>query len=251
MPKADAAARRAIQLDPNLADGYSSLGLVERVHGDLLQAEELYLKALALDPGNPDALHLQGRLLSDVARLEEALEIRQQLRAVEPFVPIFNVITAQVLWLSGQNDAALAILEKEGVNFGNTRAELYAAIGRYNDAADVMESNPAAKEAAQILRTAPAKAASPEALPRLNYYTFVYRYVGAPERAIEVYERVTETGYSLPFDFARVWHPSYATVRKTERFKAYLLKVGFVDYWRAKGWPDLCRPVGANDFACS
>jgi tetratricopeptide (TPR) repeat protein len=92
IPKAEAAARRAIELDANLADGYSSLGLVERVHGNLLLAEELYLKALALDPGNPDALHIEGRLLSDVGRLPEALAIRQQLRAMEPFVPIFNTI---------------------------------------------------------------------------------------------------------------------------------------------------------------
>jgi TolB-like protein len=254
VPKAEAAARRAIQLDASLADGYSSLGLVERVHGNLLQAEELYLKALALDPGNPDALHLQGRLLSDVARLKDALAIRQQLRAVEPFVPIFNVIMAQVLWLNGQDDAALAILNNETALFGNTLAEIYAATGRYNDAADVLirgEFNPAAKEAAQILRTAPARAASPEALPRLNYYGFIFRHVGAPERAIEFYERVTEAGYSPPFDFARVWHPSYASVRQTERFKAYLRRDGFVDYWRERGWPDLCRPVGADDFVCS
>jgi hypothetical protein len=23
-----------------------------------------------------------------------------------------------------------------------------------------------------------------------------------------------------------------------------------VDYWRARGWPDLCRPMGADDFVC-
>ena len=44
--------------------------------------------------------------------------------------------------------------------------------------------------------------------------------------------------------------PSYAPVRKTERFKAYVRKAGLVDYWRARGWPDLCRPMGADDFVC-
>jgi hypothetical protein len=28
-------------------------------------------------------------------------------------------------------------------------------------------------------------------------------------------------------------------------------KAGMVEYWRAKGWPDLCHPVGADDFACA
>ena len=39
-------------------------------------------------------------------------------------------------------------------------------------------------------------------------------------------------------------------VRKTERFKALVRKAGLVDYWRARGWPDLCRPMGADDFVC-
>jgi hypothetical protein len=47
-----------------------------------------------------------------------------------------------------------------------------------------------------------------------------------------------------------VWHPSYAPVRKTQQFKSYVRYWGVVDYWRARGWPDLCRPVGADDFVC-
>jgi hypothetical protein len=25
---------------------------------------------------------------------------------------------------------------------------------------------------------------------------------------------------------------------------------GFVDLWKARGWPDLCHPIGADDFVC-
>ena len=42
----------------------------------------------------------------------------------------------------------------------------------------------------------------------------------------------------------------YRLLRKTERFKALMRDAGFVKYWRARGWPDLCHPVGADDFAC-
>jgi hypothetical protein len=27
--------------------------------------------------------------------------------------------------------------------------------------------------------------------------------------------------------------------------------LGLDDYWREAGWPEHCRPVGADDFACS
>ena len=27
-------------------------------------------------------------------------------------------------------------------------------------------------------------------------------------------------------------------------------KARMVDYWRVRGWPDLCRPMGTDDFVC-
>ena len=42
------------------------------------------------------------------------------------------------------------------------------------------------------------------------------------------------------------WHPSYAAVRKSERFKTLMRANGLVDYWRARGWPNLCPPQGAD-----
>jgi len=44
--------------------------------------------------------------------------------------------------------------------------------------------------------------------------------------------------------------PLYAPLRKTERFKTLMRRAGLVAYWRARGWPDLCRPVGPDDFIC-
>jgi hypothetical protein len=31
---------------------------------------------------------------------------------------------------------------------------------------------------------------------------------------------------------------------------AVVRKIGLVDYWRAREWPDLCCPAGADDFVC-
>jgi hypothetical protein len=46
------------------------------------------------------------------------------------------------------------------------------------------------------------------------------------------------------------WSPPYALLRKRDRFKILLRNAGLVDYWRTRGWPDLCRPIGADDFVC-
>jgi len=28
-------------------------------------------------------------------------------------------------------------------------------------------------------------------------------------------------------------------------------KAGYVEYWRAKGWPEFCHPTTGDDFACN
>jgi len=78
----------------------------------------------------------------------------------------------------------------------------------------------------------------------------LYLYLGAPDRALQAYERLAEVGH-INGSRANVWHPDYAPVRKTERFKALMRKVGLVEYWRAKGWPEQCRPTTGDDFECS
>ena len=72
------------------------------------------------------------------------------------------------------------------------------------------------ESAARLLESAPSKGASPQGLPRLGSLGFVYLHVGAPERVFEYYEGT----------------------------------IGLVDLWRARGWPDVCRPAGAGDFVC-
>ncbi len=258
LPKAETAARRAIQLDANLADGYAALGRLQVARGQLLAADQTYARALALDPSHPDTLQFFGNLLAEVGHLKEAVKVMQNLRAEEPFAPTFNLNAAMVSWLNGQDEEAIAILESVPPVAAREvdLAQIYAANGRYKEAADQLLKIPAATffpgilpEAEQLLRSAPATRSSPQttALGRLG---FVFLHSGAPLRALEFHEAGVNSGYVIAITTAELWHPSYAGLRKDERFKALVRKAGIVDYWRVKGWPDLCRPTGADDFVC-
>ena len=259
LPRAEAAARRAIQLDPKNPDGYLALGQVQHALGKPLLAADLYSRALALDPENPDVLHSYSVLFGDLGYLKQALRMRQQLLALEPFVPAFQSITAGLLFASGQADQAIAMLKALGPSERFSLVQIYAAQGRYGEAADILSSfhppdvplsvSDLFDAAVRLLRTAPATA-SLQTLPKLGALSFVYVYVGAPVRYLEFYEDRIRIGYQAGLGPGAKWAPSYASARKTERFKAYVRAAGYVDYWRQKGWPDLCRPVGANDFVC-
>src|SRR5439155_8889452 len=129
-----------------------------------------------------------------------------------------------------------------------------ASAGRYREAAAAIREMPATnyppgmtEAAARILESAPAKAAAPADLPRIGNMSFAYMHVGAPERVLEFYEDEVRGNYFQPISATWFWHPTYAAVRKTTRFKTVVRDLGFVAYWRARGWPAQCRPAGASD----
>ena len=257
IPKAEAAAKRAIEIDPKLADGYFGLGFIQHVRAKQLDAMASFEKAMALDPTNPDGLHIFSDTIADLGYVEKSLPLRKQLQALEPFVPVYQAITARIMFAGGDYDAYIP----QSSNFAAggilslASAESLAAKGRFKDAADVLQGaqglGPTAGPAIALLRSAPAKAdlnGIPELRPQLR---FIYNYVGAPERYLDAYEDELKIGYVGPGNNVFLWTPVYAPVRKTARFKDYVRAAGIVDYWRAKGWPPQCHPTTGDDFECS
>jgi tetratricopeptide (TPR) repeat protein len=255
--KGEAAARRAMRSDPNLGRAYSMMAVLTWSRSKLLEAEQLYAKSLALDPVDFDGLGGYGIRLGEAGLLKEAISYLEKGRAVEPLHPTILSDLTLDLWLSGQNDAAVALAKTlRAADRAPRLAMIYASVGRYKEAADALteiasDPNSAAAQAAVLLRTAPAKIASPEKLPRLpGALAFVYFHVGAPERLLDAQERFAEIGYLGGNSTTEIWHASYAPLRKTERFKTLMRKLGFVDYWKVKGWPPQCHPTSNDDFAC-
>ena len=254
--KAERAAREAIRLDIKSALAYSRLATFRMDDGKWAEAEDFFRQALALDATDSDVLDNYGRFLAKTGRVKEALRTRDQLRILEPYVPIYNDITAEILQIDGQTQAAVQILQATADPNARVRlARAYAQESRYAEAADTLLSSPQTRiprrmieDAARLLRTAPRMAETPEKLPVLWDLWFVYAHIGAFDRVMQA----EETNWAIPRDgqIYFMWEPEVAPLRKTERFKALVRKMGLVDYWRARSWPDHCRPMGADDFAC-
>jgi tetratricopeptide (TPR) repeat protein len=258
--KAVSAARRATELDPNLIDAQIAYAITQLAVRRWALAEDLFLRVLALDPINPDALDAYSNVLYGVGRIKEAVAIKQKVHELEPYLPIFTGNLAQALWLDGQTDAAIALFKENMFRRGGGNSpfglgRIYSSLGQFDEAANFL-SMPTSQVpqsgqdiwpvVMQLIRSAPEPIASTKDLPRLRDASFIYLYVGAPERALEPYE---EGGRSAS-DIAILWHPTYAAVRKTERFKKIMRDEGLVDCWRERGWPEFCRPTRPDDFEC-
>jgi TolB-like protein/Flp pilus assembly protein TadD len=131
MPRARAAATRALALDPGLAEAYTSLGFIcSHYDRQWQQAECLYQKAIQLNPSYATAHHWLGvdyYLLT--GRFDQALAEIQTALQLDPLSSILHEGHGYVLMIMGRNREAVdvyhAILEGDP-----TFCKAYTSLGR-------------------------------------------------------------------------------------------------------------------------
>jgi TolB-like protein/Flp pilus assembly protein TadD len=99
-PKAKAYARKALELDGNLADAHVSLAYVS-YYGDWnwIEAEREFRRAIELDPNHAQARYWFGRFLGTMGRKEEATEQMQRALSLDP-LSITAHDSAAMLWFN-------------------------------------------------------------------------------------------------------------------------------------------------------
>lgn len=119
-PKAAAAARRALSLDPDLADAHASLAFVDFFWTREAQvADQEFRRALVLDPTSTLAHHWYGSMLTHQSRFAEALTQLDDAQRLEPASTPILISRAYVLGLSGRRDEARAMLKQVSENGPN------------------------------------------------------------------------------------------------------------------------------------
>jgi len=102
------AAARALQIDPNLAEGHIAQGLVA-IHfdWDWEAAERSFRRAVELDPGNVYALIGVSSYLAAMGRVDEAVSMAERARELDPLSVWSNVQLCQMLYFARQFDRGL------------------------------------------------------------------------------------------------------------------------------------------------
>jgi TolB-like protein/Flp pilus assembly protein TadD len=112
IPMAASAAAKAIELDPELADGYTSLGLVKTFYDwDWEVAERLLHRAVELNPRSSHARHILGIRLCLGGFIDEAAEHFRIARELDPLSPSINEHLAWPYYYSRDYEPAIAQFE--------------------------------------------------------------------------------------------------------------------------------------------
>ncbi len=111
--KAFAAARKAVELDPQSSEAHASLAFVT-FYGmwDSADAEKEFRRAIELDPNNVKAHHWYATFLHTLNRHDEALNEIELARKLAPDSPSILADKGELLWAGGHREQALQLLKQ-------------------------------------------------------------------------------------------------------------------------------------------
>jgi len=109
MPKAEAAARKALELDETLSEAHTDLGLVlYRYHWDWPSAEREFRRSLQLSPNYANGRRVLAVFLSDSGRPTEGVAEARRAREIDPLTVNMTENLAGALDAAGRLDDAIA-----------------------------------------------------------------------------------------------------------------------------------------------
>jgi TolB-like protein/Flp pilus assembly protein TadD len=107
--KAQADARKAIVLAPELGEGYLALGYsLEAGSFDLTHATEAYERAVTLAPGSAEVLRQSGRFAVYMGRFDEGVTALRRAVVLDPLNPRSHELLGQGLFFARQYEEAVA-----------------------------------------------------------------------------------------------------------------------------------------------
>jgi serine/threonine-protein kinase len=252
-PKAQAAALKALELDPDLAEPHLLLGWINsRMHWDWKGAEEECRRAIALEPNPAEAHALLGGVLFTCRRFDEAVTELKAARELDPLSPDISLNLGFELSYVGQADLGIELLQRQ-IALDPSLASGHNYLGwvyfdqrRWSEAVAEFEAGRALKGTgvwersglgcgyARVGRTNEAQKVLSELLDLsregLNYYVdiaAVEHALGDDERALDSLERALaehSSGLSA-LNCTRFW----SDLRAHPRAQAILRKMNLVD----------------------
>lgn len=271
--EAYAMAKRAVQLDPNLSIVQAAFGAISITQTKWIDAETA--TARALDIGRTEfALNHRQMVLLRTGRIKNAYAVMQELRQVDPLRGPDDLGLVPILLTTGRQAELRQIMSRPDWAETDTTAigrRFFVVMARINSGDPPASVRQSLEAYAKRLDRAPAEfinavlkvfdnPAKARAVLRTWYDDQTFQnalkwdltpvlaaWFGDTELVLRVWQD------ELPINPARtayIWTPAFAPARAKPEFKELVQEIGLVDFWRARGWADACRPLGGSDFEC-
>ena len=145
VPEVRVAAERALELEPDLAEAHTSMGLAYDMSGKQLRALEAYRRAVELKPSYARANYWLGIQWLGLGRLEEAEAPLKRAVELDPMSPVYHL--GLVSWYQFRDRLAMALEEaRKHDEFGDQPAgpskpgEVLSLMSRHDEALSSLRS---------------------------------------------------------------------------------------------------------------
>jgi TolB-like protein/Tfp pilus assembly protein PilF len=245
--KAQEDARKAIALTPDLSEGHAALAVYFDFGTlDFTRANEEYERALALAPGNAQALSFYGRSAVYMGRTEAGIAFGRRAVVLDPLSRASHFILGQSLYYGRQNKEAIAALQEavaldpEHPSAYSERGLAYYALGDFEHARASCETKPdywANQECLAVIYEKLGRRADAEAmLAKMKasdgdadafQYATIYAQWGNTAEALEWLQKALEL--RDPGLVQLKTDPLMDPLRKEQRFQAAMRELKFPD----------------------
>ena len=257
-PKARAAAQKALEINPNMAEPHATLGYVLHEYDwKHAEAEKEFKRAIEIDPNYPSAHQWYGEYLMNMGRSDEAIAELKRALELDPLSPVLNVVLGNLYFNSNRVDDAIAQYQKTieidpaFASAHNNLSNAYFLKGMYEEGIEeqrkrllllgrppeqVEKNSAELKEAyrrsgargywQKVLENATENArATNGKIDPLNLAYFQLG-MGNQEDALETLEKAVSSGPHYTKLVMLKTSPQWAPLRAEPRFKELLRKVG-------------------------
>ncbi|MFN0277222.1 MAG: protein kinase domain-containing protein [Pyrinomonadaceae bacterium] len=146
MMKAKAAARQAIEIDPDNCEAHTALGVVlMKYDWNWRDAQSEFEKAISNNPDYAAAHYWNASLMAITGRREQSIAEAKKARELDPFSPLSAVNLARVYYYARQYDDAIEVIRREQES-GTSDLKLQYMMGlaylqeqRYTEARSIFE----------------------------------------------------------------------------------------------------------------
>ncbi|HQR24190.1 MAG TPA: tetratricopeptide repeat protein, partial [Steroidobacteraceae bacterium] len=271
---AEASARQALAIDPNIGEAHAVLAQINADRGDLLDAESGFFFASSLEPNEPTPHHWYSILLMRAGRVDAALAQAKRAQELDPTSPVIAFNLATIYLIKGDDDAALRyarLASDLGMGKQIIDVDATVAMRRHEwDKARVLAAQqenlpPEIRDKAADWVDAvadpskrPALVAQMRAIdPKvMSQYKLISAYLNLGETDL-AYDLMFESldrdhlAWMNYWDLTEAWSNEGAAMRRSPRFGDLAERIGIVDYWKQYGYPDGCRAGTNTPIVCS